>query len=288
MHSLLYFSYGHGLHIEETIFSIYSARYWEPDQQKLPIIVYTDSPDRFSDLKVEIRFVDQSTLDAWMNGESYIHRRKTMCLISALEQHEGGLIFIDGDTWFKNNPTKLFSRIDRGFHLLHLLESKLVYSGDAANLELDRVLTEGSFCDLNGNKIEFSSNTTMWNSGVIGLTHRSLPKVREGLHFMDQLWDITKSVNTVEQYAMGHFLAADPIKECGDIVCHYWFKPVRNRFRKQLPGLLEQSARMPLEKRASWLFRQRPKPSIKANLRCAVKGAMHSFGLPVPGVRMSM
>ena len=115
MNNLVYLSYGAGPHEQEITFSVLSAYHWlGVGDLDMRIVVYTDRPETFSTLEVATVVLDASTLKEWAGPAGFGHRRKILALRDALQRFDGPSAILDGDTYFRRSPTKLFGRIGPG------------------------------------------------------------------------------------------------------------------------------------------------------------------------------
>ena len=81
----------------------------------------------------------------------------------------------------------------------------------------------------------------------IGVDAADTDKVRAALHLIDEVWSHEQSVHTLEQFALGHVLAAEArLSESDDLVFHYWHHRQRAPFLARLPDLLARARQMPL------------------------------------------
>lgn len=285
--SLVFLSYGDGITVDETIFSILSALYWLKNTDSVNVIVLTDTPQRFSDIGVTVDPLTEDMLQAWLGTSTYKHRRKLEAMRYALNRYGGAVALVDSDTWFRRSPEVLLDRIGRGRCCLHLLESKLIDSGTPTNLALSEFLKLTTFQRLDGTSLTIPPNSPMWNSGVIGLHADDAAQIDEALNFLDQLSPCAPAVHTVEQFAVTQALTPMGIQESADIVFHYWPDRVRKPFQQLVPGIVSETKALPLAERAEAIFRQRPKASMQRRCIMLVKRTMQLLGLPVPGVRAS-
>ena len=282
--TLLYLCYGAGPHVEETIFSLLTAfSFLPPETPGYRYVVYTDIPKRFIDMGVVIRPLAATELEAWLGGSDYIHRRKTMAIIDALERYPGSLAFIDCDTYFRRSPALLFDRIGPGRSCLHVLEARLLESRTEFDKTLSDAISRIEFFDRAGRPLAISPNAPMWNSGVVGIHSADIDLMREVLDVTDQMWRQVK-VHHIEQFLAGYFLARNKLSKCPDIVFHYWPGYMRKPFRKKLPDLLAQDAKLPLAARAKRAYESRPRPPVLRAIEARVRRTLRYFGVPVPGM----
>lgn len=285
--TLVYLCYGKPRYRQETMFSILSARRWLLGGEKIDIIVYTDQPDEFAWLDVEVRLLTSDLLGSWMGKGTYPFRRKVACLLELLEERGGKMVFADGDTYFQANPTLLFDRIGPGRSCLHLREIRLTRRKDTAGDILGHLFRTGAVRDLEGRPVALYKGEGMWNSGVIGIDDHDRQALNEALHLMDEIWQREQRVHTVEQFALGHVMAAGKLSEAADVVFHYWQDVLRVPFLDELPALLEKARFMPLEEAAQWSYASRPRSSVASRLIGQIKTAVHKLGMDQRWTRVS-
>lgn len=285
--TLLYLSYGVGPHVQEIIFSILSFHHLSGPKDDIAVVVYTDTPDAFGGLGVEIEVLDPSLLTAWLGGSTYIHRRKLACMIDAVQRRPGKVVFVDGDTYFRRSPHLLFDRVGPGRCCMHLLEIRLRESSSKAHRDLADIVRDHRFVDGRGDAVSFAANPVMWNSGVIGVHSDDAARLDDALVLLDQLWAVIRSVHTVEQFAVGCFLERLDLQATDDVVFHYWPLPLRDPFRKLLPDILRAGLQLPVAERAAFSYAARPRPSAGMRLKMAIKRCLQRAGWPLRGPRAS-
>lgn len=290
MRTIVYLCYGRGPHVFETTFSLLSAfRFRSPENSGHQYVIYADDPEPFVGLGVELVKLDAATLSAWMGKDGYVHRRKTMTIIDALSRFPGSVVFVDCDTYFLKPPTKLFDEVGPGRSRLHILEARLLESGDRIDRAISDVVDRNSFQDLGGRPFKISPDAPMWNSGVLGLHSSDAHLMEEALNLIDQMWpkvqDAPLPVHHVEQFASGYFLERTRISESHDIVYHYWPEYLRVPFRRRLPVLLAAGAGAPLEERARVAFAERPRANTFRKIQVGVRTGLRRLGVRVPGIR---
>jgi hypothetical protein len=285
--TIMYLSYGSGMHSLEAKFSLLTAfRYIPPTSQQYRYVVYTDNPRHFSDLGVELRLVSKVELQEWIGEHNYIHRRKTMAIIDALGRYPGDVAFIDCDTYFLKSPALLFKRIGPGRTCLHLLEASLDESDNHVTRKLSQALTARSFADAQGRAVTFSANPPMWNSGVVGINSEDSAIMYNALALIDDLCKVVE-VPPVEQFATGHCFAETDISETEDIVFHYWDVRLKTPFHSVLPKLFMELANQPVESRPASAWRFRPKSPFRLWARIKKRKLLRRLGFPAPGVQRS-
>ncbi len=294
MNTLLYLCYGPRRNFEEARYSILSVLRLQQDAPAtFRIVIYTDAPDAFSDFALETVTISSETLTAWMGGSDYIHRRKTMTVIDALERFKGCVAFIDCDTYFLKPVDQLFLRIGPGHACLHLIEGRLEETRSAVDQSVSDLVRDHQFFDTKGKALQISTDGRMWNSGVIGIHHDDLPLMLEALNLTDQMWPKLKpwapgkKAHHLEQFATGYFLERLQLSECDDIVYHYWPEHLRDPFAKEVGHLVHPSRGMSLQELANQAYQQRPQADLFRKFKMRVREFLRSAGVRVPGIRNS-
>lgn len=284
----MYLAYGKEVSQLGAIYSMLTAfRFLPAGTHGYRYLVYTDKPETFDGLGVEIRTVSAGELEDWMGGTTYKHRRKTAAIIDALERFPGPIVFIDTDTYFKRSPVLLFDRIGNGKTLFHTKEARLFETGDPENEKLKTGLRHSKITDGSGKIIPFSDRSDMWNTGVLGLTPENLPAVKAALPIMEQLWAASGSA-PVEQFAVGHMLADTRRMTSLDVVFHYWCGDMRVDFERSLPKVIAELKALPASERPTAALQYRPRWPLPTVVRSKVREFTRSIGIPTNGVIKSV
>ena len=285
---LLYMSYGRECYHQETMFSILSARRfmaWDGggvgggggDDAWRPL-VYTDRPADYEWLGVEVRELTPALIDEWV-GMGYPFRRKIVCILDALATATGKLAFLDGDTYFKRDPRRLFDRVGPGRACLHLRELRLTRRPGTAGPVLERLFDREDVQDAAGLPVGLRAGEFMWNSGVIGVDAADAGRVGAALRLIDEIWAHEQTIHTLEQFALGHVLAEGQLSESDDLVFHYWHRRQRDPFLARLPEIIARARDMPLAEAAEWAWRQRPVEPPARRAGGMVRDAVHRVGI---------
>lgn len=275
---LLYMSYGRDCYHQETMFSILSARRFMRGGEAWRPLVYTDRPGDYEWLDIEVRELTPAVMTEWL-GEGYPFRRKIACILHVLDAG-GRLAFLDGDTYFKQDPGHLFDRIGPGRACLHLRELRLTRRPGTAGPVLERLFDREVVRDAAGRPVRLHPREAMWNSGVIGVDAADADKVRAALRLIDDVWTHEQSVHTLEQFALGHVLADDAqLSESDDLVFHYWHARQRAPFLARLPDILARARQMPLDQAAEWTYRQRPTDMPMRRAAGVLRNTLHRVGI---------
>ena len=286
--TIMYLSYGNGAHVAEIKFSLLTAFRFLPSRTPgYRYVIYTDSPHNFAGYDVEIRTLTQDNLTSWLGGGDYIHRRKTLAILDALERFPGNVAFVDADTYFRRSPAELFKRIGPGRTCLHVEEASVATAGDPSNETLKDGLIAGSFVDDSGRAIVFTNADAMWNSGVVGINSADRKRLAQAIPLMDQLWRSIR-VFHVEQFATCHVLKATKISECRDIIFHYWPPFLKDKFDRALPAIISELEALPPTRRYERAYACRPRVALKYWAKGRAREAGRRLGFDVKGVLKSV
>ena len=282
--TIMYLSYGKGPHVAEAQFSLATAFRLLPARTPgYRYVVYTDDPAPFVDLGVEIRLIEAAELSAWLGPSDYPHRRKIMSIIDALERYGGDVAFVDSDTWFRKSPKRLFSRIGPGKTCFHVWEGKVSQSKQWADNALIKALAASDpILDLSGKPLPMSGESPMWNTGVFGINVADLERFKSVLGVVDQLWEVSKMMH-VDQFASGIVMSSNRYRQSIDIVFHYWPWYLKDRFREELPAILDELSRLPPERRPQAAFERRVRATPAQVVKHYGRRAMRAVGLAVTG-----
>lgn len=285
--TLLYLSYGQGLHEQEVAFSLLSARRWaEPGANEIRFLVYTDRPESFAGLPVTVEPVTREQWDEWAGPFQFNHRRKIMALWHALEKHPGATVLLDGDTWLRKSPRLLFERVGPGRAVMHIREGRLTEIRMPIPLEMAGLLQRYRFTDSSGRVLEIPASSTIWNAGVVGMHSSDKGILREVLHLTDQLCAKSK-LHILEQFAFSYLLEQRmaQLREAADLVFHYWPPYLHDPFRLKLPRLMEEYAALPVAERARRCYAERPRPTMSRRVKVVAKRGLQVLGLLRGGAR---
>lgn len=280
MNELLYLSYGDDKYHLETIFSILTAKRYSALSEPYNIIVYTDRPHNYEWLGVSTKYISPDIIRKWVGlPGGYPFRRKIKCIIDRLDKSNGKLVFVDGDTYFKQDPAKLFALVGPSNFCLHIPEIRLTRRDGTAGSSLHSIFDCHPFSWPDGTPMSIKKGEVMWNSGVIGIHSDNFDKIELSLKLIDDLWLYEQSVHTLEQFALGHvFNKYGKISRTDDIVFHYWHKRQRLPFVSQLPLLISKVKDMPLVDAVDWAYSHRPIEPVHRKVAGVLREILHEAG----------
>lgn len=272
--SLVYLSYGgKDVQVAETKYAILSALRVLKPSDGIGILLYTDLPNLYSDLQVEIRAISPHELEEWMGPGKYQYRRKAEVVRDALARKLHPVAFIDSDTWFVKSPDLLFDLIGPGRTVLHVKEGPIGDSHYGPNNALAKHF------DTHHYGAGIGAESVVWNSGVIGLDPADARLVGNAITLIDQIWAAFPMVDTLEQFAISHHFAAETtVRAVDDVVFHYWPAPLRKPFHTVLVDAVERTKDLPPLYRANVLHPLRPRLRGLNRLKHGFKELYRSTG----------
>lgn len=286
--TLLYLAYGNARAVDEARFALLTTLHFTAGRADYRHLVYTDRPEAFSDLPVDVHPLDQTTLDLWAGPDRYLHRRKLMAVVDAMASATGPVVFLDGDTYLRRSPDDLFGRITPRQAVLHLPESRLLDSDSPAKHDLSAHVADRSFPTRSGRTLRLDANSMMWNSGVIGLHPSHAGLLLDALDLVDAVWAEYRGSHDLEQFAVGAVLERDlSVASSDDLVFHYWPEHLRVPFVEALPELLQRLGDLPLPERTRAAYDARPRNRGRARARMAAKRLLWHAGIATRGPRTS-
>lgn len=277
--SLLYLSLGEGRHVNEIRFSLMTAARTRSADDQWQVVLYTDRPDLFAGLPAQLHAVDDETAAAWSRAGEYVYRGK-ICALDAELRRPGvdRAAIIDGDTYFKRDVSSVFDRVRPGRTVMHLREGR---PGPPEERALRRVLEGGQLADLSGQPWGITRREILWNSGVVGMHREDARLLPEVLHLNDELLrrGFAEESHIAEMLAFSVVLdRRTRIKDCYDIVMHYWFWDLREAFHRHLSRAWSGADTDP-EAACALLWPERPKPKLVPRVKFAIKRAAARVGV---------
>ncbi|MCJ8170407.1 hypothetical protein [Atopomonas sediminilitoris] len=227
--ALVYFTYGTDCFHIEARFSILTALFRSPERTPtFSIFVYTDSPQYFSDLPVDITCIDAAQLNAWQGPHGYIHRSKHEIMLRALDRTETA-IFIDSDTYFTQDPALLFLRTGHNTVLVNVIAEGARSSSNDIVKALAKPIAKLGLD---------TRHLKQTNSGVMGIHQQNTEILHQSLALMDELYLQSGSHYTMEEFALALATQKNNMQltQCADLLHHYWSR--KTIFRAKVSAFL--------------------------------------------------
>jgi hypothetical protein len=281
MKNIVYSMFSPGLFSQEIIYSLHSVyRYLPPRRSDYRFIIFCPTASEFEGLRADIVQYDPLQLQEWAGSHDFRWRIKLKTLEHALQKYGEPVVVIDGDTYFRKSPDRLFERIRPGRAVLHIREGRVCDLEDQVHRDLTRLLSSTEICDPITNARILATNA-MWNAGVIGLHPADLPVVKSVLDLTDRIV-AEEPIITAEQFALSYCLTRHTkLRGCDDLVFHYWSMQYRRPFRALLADLLRRTAGLPEAERVKQLYAVRPQASIAKRALNTTLSIFDSVGIRV-------
>ncbi len=216
--------YGRESTLREAKFCVLSVLKFIKDDDNYTIVLYTDSPLFFEDIKEYVLFepMPPETVQQWKGKHNFIHRVKVMMLLDFVSKYEGKFLYLDSDTWFKKSPQQLFDIIDGNNAVLHLPEAPFKSNANPIIKKIHRFIKAHSFTLNSGEQVKIPTNYFMWNAGVIGLPTQAKPVIEKVLQLTDEML-LAYQKHVMEQLAFSYYLQKEFIPHrSDDTIEHYW------------------------------------------------------------------
>jgi hypothetical protein len=278
MNTLVYLVYGSRREYQlELTYSVLSAVHWANDAGlDFRIALITDEKHQRSDLPVENVVFSPDEFAGWTLNSQYQHQAKVHALLKALNLFKGKVALVDTDTHFNASPRELFEQIDPGRSLMYAYEGMLGRDRCLGPI-LDKLGTE----PLN---YRISSETQLFNSGVIGLDYGDQHLIEDVLRLSEQLYRIYPAFNT-EQFALSIVLGQrTSLGECHRLIRHYYGYErgfIRARIAELFPEFTTEAFRLHLRAlpKIGGFPQKRKLDQMKAKLKTMVRheGAEYRF-----------
>lgn len=222
---IVYQAYGIKEICEQTLFSSVSLLRYLPDNNT-EIVVYTDQPEWFNAFyenhpSVHIVTITNEQIKKWRGEIDFVHRVKIEVLKDAASRFQDTIVYLDGDTYFKENPSKLFSQITDNVSLMHVRESSLANPQDLLTKKIGKFIKKNDFF-LSDKSKKLELDTYMWNAGVIGVSHKNTQFFDEIISLTDQMYSQYQK-HVMEQLAVSFVLQAHTdVLPSDHVIYHYW------------------------------------------------------------------
>lgn len=214
MFRIVYQSYGSNSIYTQTLFSIFTLKYYlDEGESDFPyqIIVYTDNTEIFLRYKIDTSLITQQLIEEWKGKYNFIHRVKIKIIEDVAQKYNDTIIYIDSDTYFLKSPIGLFNSISPEISLMLTNEGQISKNNHKL---LYKFLSKNKF-DVK-NKTRF-----MWNAGLIGIDKSNLHLIKQILELNDEIFEKFYR-HIVEQFCFSYFLQLNTrINSCDYYLYHY-------------------------------------------------------------------
>jgi hypothetical protein len=226
---IVFQSYGSEANLQECLFALISLAKITSNTDKLSglqIHIYTDQKIWFTAnqiaLPISYHNLDEITLKKWRGDIDFVHRIKIELLRNLATQVEGNILYLDSDICFLKPVNDLFEKIEMGHLLMHVSEGIVSEEGNPILKKLNRFLKNNNPIKIKASTEQVSTNTMMWNAGVLGLQSSRKLLLDEVLVFTDTVFPMFPK-HIVEQFAFSYYLGkTSQIHSTGAAILHYW------------------------------------------------------------------
>jgi len=250
--NLVYQAYGNLQIIRQSLFSIASLLQVAPDFDG-KIFIYTDRVDELKkflgqDPRFVLREIQPKLIEDWSGPLRFVHRVKLKVLLDVLMQASGRIVYLDGDTIFRQNPSALFSSISPQNSLMHVSEFELSRPGGILPKKIARFVKgkvfklpqDGPQASPVNQELKVDLNFSMWNAGVIGFDEANRKFLPRALAFTDIAYGEYQK-HVMEQLAVSVCLQErGKVSACDEVIEHYWQHKVF--FQQIIDSYLEKNA----------------------------------------------
>jgi hypothetical protein len=222
MRVLAYLFYGEKKEYKlELFYSLLSAlkQMQAKGDDDIKICVMSDRPGLDPDLPLEFLYFSPEEYKSWTQcgNRTYNHRVKIHALIKLLQHYQCPVALIDTDTYFLDTPAQIFQNISPQQTVMHCLEYEHL-SGHPLWEPLVAKLGEG--VEIAG--LQVTPQSSMFNSGVIGVEPCHIPLLEKALLVVDDLYARSPIFN-IEQFAVGVSLqSGTQVVDCEKLLDHYY------------------------------------------------------------------
>ncbi|WP_439243136.1 hypothetical protein [Lonepinella sp. BR2474] len=192
------------------------------DPQIEKVIVITDRPDfyRIFGDRIEFIEIDQTTLQQWQGKYQFFWRVKIKALQTVQAQYPTQhLLYVDSDTFLASSLTAMQRQLNQGQTFMHLKEGALGDKSRRTWQKMHRTLGGKNVANIN-----ITSDTAMWNAGVIALPAEKAQAILAlAIGFCDEICSTNCERRLVEQFSFSVALNQhQPLQPCNTIIGHYW------------------------------------------------------------------
>jgi hypothetical protein len=184
------------------------------------VIVFTDVPEAFADLKVHILQATAATIKAWQRPYCHPHRLKIELIRHIFGSVRTPLVYLDSDTVWLNSPARVVQLLNDGASVMHDWEGSPTWLSD-----IHAVMQNEDLIKKAGLLFGPTAGAAMYNAGVLGLSRQLDPAVLDhGCRMCDFLsMHAPRQMTWAEQMTFSYLLqSAGRVETCKQDVLHYW------------------------------------------------------------------
>lgn len=238
---LVYQAYGREDVLHQTLFSVTSLLSVIKSSSPLEIWIYTDNQTFFENFfseslsgshsRVRLVGITAAQIQKWRGAIDFVHRVKVEILHDAGQKFDGSLFYVDGDTYFHEDPTELFSCVTDEKSLMHVAEGAIDQNRDLLSKKIKKFLKKNKF-SVSGEEVSVAPSTVMWNAGAIGISQKNKNLLPSILELTDRTYAVYAK-HIMEQLAFSYYLQKHTQVFAADsVIGHYWNQ--KNEYQKMI------------------------------------------------------
>ncbi|XZF13133.1 hypothetical protein ACTHGU_15205 [Chitinophagaceae bacterium MMS25-I14] len=228
-------AYGQESILQECLFALltFSKHHSITDTEGLEIWIYTDQEAwfrKFADCPLPLKFrtIDSNDLKQWRGAIDFVHRVKIEVLRDITKRVTGSVLYLDTDVCFLEPVSHMLQKVAAGDLYMHIRESVIRDNGNPVFAKFHRFLKKNNPLQIDGKPLHVSTDSVMWNAGVLGFHTKYADLLDDVLTFTDNVYTQFHK-HVVEQFAFSYYFQNTGfIHSAAREIFHYWhFKEMR-------------------------------------------------------------
>ena len=253
--NIIYLALNKEQYAKEAIVSIKSLFHTQKDITPYQIFIYTNLKSSFttflnqeSSANIHLREISDAKVKEWSGEDQYVYRAKISTLIDFIETDQESAILVDTDTFYTSDISPLFSKLKNKVFIMdyrenHIDEVVQSRKGDNKNRYAHRFfhdIYKAKKLSIGKEEYPILSDMTLWNSGVVGITHQDIDILYKALAISDYVYHHYR-LQTAEQFAFTcAFQYYGQIENGDDAIFHYWFLKEARYLIESAYGILSE------------------------------------------------
>lgn len=235
--NIVYLVFGENMdHYQQVYFSMYTAMARKSSDDR--IIAIAENPDLFNSFgnRIEVIPIDRGIIKDWEGEHKFFWRVKIKALQHIAEKYPNeSILYLDGDTFFYENPDDLRKSLENGQNFMHIEEGKLARLKSKTERTMWQQMHGKTYV-----KVKIDENTAMWNAGLIGISKQHFDCLKLTLAINDTMCADGVTRRLIEQFAFSLGLNEySKLKPADHIVGHYWGN--KNQWNSVINGFLKEA-----------------------------------------------
>jgi hypothetical protein len=229
---LLYLSYKKQEIHHQTIISVLTFLKVSTDSflETVKIVIYTDNESLFKSYlpvaNIIFEPIDDSLIENWKGSINFFFRAKIKLIEDFFSKYDGNMLYFDSDTYFLNDVSSFFSKIENNELFMHEYEgvfeqNKKDSKKESSSKRIEKILKSHIF-KIQEIDVKIPINTPLWNAGVLGFSSKFTHVLQNVVELTDQLYQI-KNAHIMEQFAFSYYLGSSgKLQPLNKEIFHYW------------------------------------------------------------------